>query len=736
MSWRIAFFHVAFASLYALGVVLSDMLIQGGFQIAPIWPPAGIAFACILLGGVRAWPTVVAGIILGQIFSLPQAPVFHAFSMLANVCGPVAATLLLQKLWPQSLSAVRLKSSFFILIGGAILGVIAASFGALGATLSGDETSYGTIWWLWFLGDLFGVVVCTPAMLALGTHLRRHDLGDQRPDPRASEKLIWLIAAVAAVFAWSSLTAASPNYALAVSFLPLILLGWSALRFDHTFTSVSVMIILLVVVAIIGRGLSGFAPPESVLEGTILLLFFTVIAMLPLLVSAGAHENRYFAEQLTYRANHDFLTGLRNRSAFEEAVREQMAKAQRTGQTGAICYLDLDQFKVVNDTCGHSAGDELLKQISHVLKANMRPGDQIARLGGDEFGLVFDDCDLEEARKRALTITNLIGEFRFVWRRHLFTFTASGGISLIGRDTDNLGRVFADADAACFDAKELGGNRVVVANRQPDGASRHSTAMHWAVRITDALENDRFHLHCQEIVPLDHNDDSDLHFEVLVRMSSEEGRLLMPTSFIPAAERFKMMAKLDRWVVAHTLDALGARPAALKRTEMCSINLSGASLTDATFLGQLEELIVGAHKVPPEKLCFEITETAAIGELSLAMNFISRLRRRGCRFALDDFGSGLSSFGYLRALRVDFLKIDGTFVRDIVDNPVDRAMVRSINEVGQVMGKRTIAEYVETPAAAEMLREIGVNYAQGHAFSRPQPLEAFLDRRMHHPAPF
>ena len=733
IQWQPVVFHGGFALLYALGVVFSNLLISSpDFTLAPIWPPAGIAFACLLLGGIKAWPTVAVGFIIGHAFSIELPLLFLAYGFASNLLGPICAVAALRRFWPQNLILIRVRNGMAMALGGVVLSTVAALIGAAGTLHSGlvENASFATIAWQWFLGDLFGVIICSPALLSIGRVAQNVDsLRQDEAFHRLGEKVVWIIGIIVSAFLWVWLSERSPDYALAVSFLPLTFLGWSALRFDHLFTTLAVLVITLAIVTFIGRGVAGFTPPQGALESSILLLFISSLGILPLLVSAAAHQSRYYANQLNYRANHDHLTGLANRNAFEDVVRQFLDDAQRTGRSGAICYFDLDNFKVVNDTCGHTAGDELLKQIAHVLRSNLLNGDYMARLGGDEFGILFLDCDPEQARDRARRLTSLIDEFRFVWRRHIFTFSASCGLAPIGRHSEGFTRLLADADAACFDAKEMGGNRVMMATPDADDTSRHSSAMQWAVKITDALENQLFEVHCQEIVALRKHTDRRVHFEVLVRLRDENGKLLLPATFIPAAERFKLMPRLDRWVIRTTLNKLARNADVIHHIETCSINLSGPSLGDGGFLDYLCDMVAGSA-VPARKLCFEITETAAIGDLSHAMLFIDRLRAQGCRFSLDDFGSGLSSFGYLRALQVDYLKIDGAFVRDMVDNPVDRAMVRSINEIGHVMGKETIAEYVDSMAIADILREIGVDYAQGHGFGHAMPIERFLVDRV------
>ncbi len=725
---RLFGFHFGFATLYAAAVIFSDMLIsQGNFSITPIWPPAGVGFACLLLGGIRAWPTILVGILAGIYFGDERPLTFWAFSIMANILGPIVAVLVLRKFWARNLISIRLRNGFALLGGGAVLSAIAAIFGITGSWLTGTApAALPAIALQWFLGDLFGVIVCTPAILSVGRAIRYPNfLANDPAFYRFREKMLWGVGIFISAFIWVWLSEKSPDYALAITFLPLIFLGWTALRFDHLFTSVSVMAITLTIVTFIGLGLAGFTAPETMLDASILLFFVTVIGILPLLVSAAAHQNRYLAEQLEYRANHDHLTGLSNRLGFEDRSQGLISAARNHGQRGALCYLDLDNFKVVNDTCGHVAGDELLKQIAHVLQSNMDREDHIARLGGDEFGLLFRNCNAEVAAQKARRLVDLIDEFRFVWRRHIFAFSASCGLVPIHRNVESFARVMSDADAACFEAKEQGGNRVIVSSSLESSAANNSP-MQWAVRITEALERNRFSLYAQKIACLANDSDAEkLHFEVLLRMRDDSGRTLLPNIFIPAAERFKMMPKVDRWVIKSVLRTLERHHRMLDNIDTVAINLSGPSISDSQFVDMIVDLLESSS-VPTSKICFEITETSAIGDLGHATRFMERFRELGCRFALDDFGSGLSSFGYLKALQVDYLKIDGSFVRDLLENRVDQAMVRSINEVGHVLGKQTIAEYVETADIADLLREMGVDFGQGHAFGKPIALEKFL----------
>ncbi len=432
-------------------------------------------------------------------------------------------------------------------------------------------------------------------------------------------------------------------------------------------------------------------------------------------------EAHQLTEQLSYEASHDSLTGLVNRREFEARVQKLIDSRSSRRQHHAICFMDLDQFKVVNDTCGHSAGDELLRQVSQHLTEQVRSNDTLARLGGDEFGILMEHCSLENANKVAENLQEIVKQFQFKWEDRLFKIGVSIGLVAITNEDNNLTELFRNADAACYMAKDLGRNRIhIYTSEDRDLAQRHGE-MEWVTRIYRALEENQLLLFAQTINPLVNLSEKRLHYELLIRMRDDDGNIIPPGAFLPAAERYNLIAMLDRWVINNSFCLLMEHHAFLSNIGLCSINLSGQSLTENGFL----DFIINKFDetgMNPEKICFEITETAAIANLSMASNFITTLRSIGCSFALDDFGSGLSSFGYLKNLPVDYLKIDGMFVKDIVKNPIDRAMVKSINEIGQVMGMKTIAEFVENDETIAMLDEIGVDYVQGYAFGRPVPL--------------
>ncbi len=438
-----------------------------------------------------------------------------------------------------------------------------------------------------------------------------------------------------------------------------------------------------------------------------------------LVIRRSSAKNRHIYHQ----ANHDALTGLLNRRAFERQLELLGSMSASTQADNALMYLDLDQFKIVNDTCGHTAGDELLCQLTTVFKNRLRQTDLIARLGGDEFGVLLNDCNLDGATRVAEALRVAAENFQFSWKGKLFSVGVSIGVVPIKPDSGSMAAILSTADIACLEAKQAGRNRVHVADIDDQHIVERRSEMDCVGRIKQALEGDRLCLYCQPVVPVGRPVDQPDHVEILVRMIDIDGKLIPPGSFIPVAERYGLMCSVDKWVIKHAGQWLQ------KWQHLCAplkmmINLSGQSICDESFLPYIVE-ILDSGDIRPGSICFEITETAAIANLDKAVTFINALKARGCEFALDDFGSGLSSFTYLKSLPVDFLKIDGAFVSEIVNEPIDYAMVKSINDIGHVMMKRTIAEFVEDDATLEMLKEIGVDYAQGYGIAVPQPLDEF-----------
>jgi len=440
---------------------------------------------------------------------------------------------------------------------------------------------------------------------------------------------------------------------------------------------------------------------------------------------ADISELKHADEQITFQASHDALTGLVNRYEFERRAEQMLSISSESEDEHALCFMDLDQFKVVNDTCGHVAGDEMLRQLSTALQDAVRHHDTLARLGGDEFGVLMEHCSLDDAHRVATTLQQTIQNYQFAWEGHSFKVGVSMGLVAMTKTTTNLSELLRDADAACYIAKDKGRNRIHVYNEEDSEIAQRHGEMQWITRIQHALDEDKFCLYAQSIVPLDNT--TDKHYELLIRMIDNKGEVIPPGAFLPAAERYNLMTQIDCWVIDNVFRLLAENPAFQSQISFISVNLSGQSLADQNILDLIIRRL-NETDMKNEKVCFEITETAAISNLNTAKKFISTLKEMGCRFALDDFGSGLSSFAYLKNLPVDYLKIDGMFVKDIVDDPIDRAMVKSINEVGHVMGMQTIAEFVENDEIKGMLREIGVNYAQGYAIHKPQAFDELLSQ--------
>lgn len=439
------------------------------------------------------------------------------------------------------------------------------------------------------------------------------------------------------------------------------------------------------------------------------------------LVVHDVSELRGMERRLEYEASHDSLTGLINRRQFEGHLQAALEQARSGDTEYALLYLDLDQFKLINDSYGHTAGDQLLKELSALLIAQLGDGDSLARMGGDEFAIILANAKLDSARHQAKALCQTVRDYCFYWEDKPFDIGVSIGLVAIDAQECDLPAILRKADSACFVAKQMGRNRVHVYQHQDFALTRRDSEIRWTKRIRGALKENRFQLYCQNIVPLGENLSSNTHYEILLRMIDEEGNVLRPAAFIAAAERYHLMPAIDRWVITDAMRLLSERRLRGESKSTFSINISGQSLDDEEFLGFVIDQFE-RNDVPAEMICFEITETAAASSLMVVQRFMAALRDMGCKFALDDFGRGISSFAYLKSLDVDYLKIDGMFVRDLVDDKVGHAMVESINKISHIMGVQTIAEFVETSEVLEKLVELGVDHVQGYQFGQPRPL--------------
>jgi len=434
-------------------------------------------------------------------------------------------------------------------------------------------------------------------------------------------------------------------------------------------------------------------------------------------------KERRLHRALHYQASHDALTGLINRREFENRLTAAVDDAKQDKEARhALLYLDLDQFKLVNDTCGHPAGDQLLKQITGVLQSRVRGGDTLARLGGDEFGILLTDCSLDQAMRIGESLRQAIRDYRFVWQGGVLEVGASIGIVGISNETATVATVMSAADVACYSAKDSGRNRVQL--YKPDNMPERHREMHWVSKLTRACDESSFELFYQPIVPIVAGANEREHFELMLRLKDESGAWVTPAEFIPAAERYNVMPSIDRWVVREALDHVVHRAESGMKPYTIAVNLSGTSLNDERFLEYLINEL-GRNNLAPGAVCFEITETAAIANLSNVVHFMRELKSHGCHFALDDFGSGLSSFMYLKTLPVDYLKIDGQFVENVTRDPIDRSMVEAISQVGKAMGIQTIAERVESQEVFDELGRLGIGFAQGYHVARPKTAKEF-----------
>lgn len=434
-------------------------------------------------------------------------------------------------------------------------------------------------------------------------------------------------------------------------------------------------------------------------------------------------EKRRANRQLSHEATHDALTGLVSRPEFERRLARALTDASTGGGEHALCYLDLDRLKLVNDTSGHEAGDSLLRTVGSILGADLRGRDTVGRLGGDEFGVLLEQCSIEKAEEIAEKLRRTIADLRFVWGGKTFSVFVSIGITAITAASGRTADVLRAADDACYAAKEAGGNRVHVARTEEFSGISQAVESRRITRLTQAVEEGRFELYAQPIVPLVPQPAARPRCEILLRWPDEHGGVQTPDSFLPQAERYRLTPAIDRWVVRQTITLLSQWHRGHPDCELplCSINLSASSLDDAELVTAIRDSLA-EHRLPPEALCFEIAEAAALGNFAELVRLIAEIRATGCGVGLDDFGNGLTSFAHLKALSVDFVKIGGHYVRGVVEDPVYGTLVSTVNEIGRIMGITTIAEEVESEHVLEKLRLLGVGYAQGHALGSPAPL--------------
>lgn len=426
-----------------------------------------------------------------------------------------------------------------------------------------------------------------------------------------------------------------------------------------------------------------------------------------------------FRKKARHQEKHDALTGLRNRTEFECRLKYAVLSANQNNLNHAFIYLDLDQFKIINDTCGHDAGDKLLNEISKVIRIPVRDNDVLARLGGDEFGILLECCPLEKAIIIADNILSLIQRLKFIWQDKSYTISGSIGLVMISDDTQSQSEILSAADIACYAAKDSGRNRLHVYNKNDSSLIKKHGEMHWVMRVKEALKHNKFFLCKQKIVALQSLPGVDNGYEFLVRMRNDDGTISMPDAFISAAERYNIMPEVDEKVIDIAFAYIANQKS--DTTSIYFINLSGETLNEDSFCLYVQKKLK-QYQLSPKQICFEITETATIQNLDKAIEFIAEVRKDGFLFALDDFGAGISSYNYLKSIPVDYIKIDGSFVVDILDDPMDRIIVESVAKIGKVAGLKVIAEYVENEQIKDTLIAMGIDMAQGYCLHKPEPI--------------
>jgi diguanylate cyclase (GGDEF)-like protein len=709
-------------ALYFASAVLASRYLRGPEGASMLWPSAGIGFAVAVRYGIR-WSAVVAvGTLLFTLLLSQPTALFLVLTVLGKTAATAIATWYVLR---GRVLHLRIEDGMRLLGGGVLQSVLSAAFGIFALQQTGRlETSHiPEAFVRWTLGDMLGIAVIAPTILLCTTARNpQHKLSPSYEPSTLRERVFWMALLATSFIAIHSLGGRG-IYVLGLISLPLVLLLWAALRFSPVWASASTGITVIYLSAATGMGLGGFTAPRTLLETTVLLLLLCLVAVIPVMMALAGLEQRTTSYALYQRATRDTLTGLLNRTAFEEEARKRLAS---TDTPATLLYLDLDNLKIINDSTSHVAGDDMIHAIGGAIAAVVGDHALVSRTGGDEFAILLPRGEagaIVEARR----MLNEIEAMRVPWGDQVLTTTASIGLVSAtskedGRDYDAL---FSHADAACFAAKELGGNRFHVSYPSSDEAQAHSAVMRSALRIREVLEREQFLLYVQPIVPNHKTASEGVHFEVLLRWQEPGGRIHVPAEFISAAERFRMGPRIDRYVIDAALRWLERNPQAAKGVASCGINLSGATLTDEHFADYLAARL-RRSSFPAENLCLEITETSVVRDRQRAQRFIGQMRDLGCRFALDDFGTGFCSFGYLSDLDVDYIKIDGSFIRGIEASPLSQAVVRSIGDIAHVIGKSTIAEQVETEAEHRLLQEMQVDYAQGYLFGRPQSIETFF----------
>lgn len=714
------------SAAYFVGAWYATAFVSVGTDVTLLWPPAGIAFAAVLRYGPRWSLIAVAPVLLTHLLLAPVPISFLPFSVLSNVLGAFIGYHACAR-WKDRDNPLSMRSGFSILSGGLAMSLASGLIGSSGLIAANmlDSHDFWPAFAKWALVDLLGIMTLGPVVLYL-TDPTPGSRSHRRPSVTYAsrrEKAIWLACLPASHLIIYLVGIQSSPYAYGLIALPLGVLLWSAIRFEPIWSILGTSATVFTLTSLAGLGLAGFPAPHDTLEAAMLLSLMCVFANVPIMLMAAMAQQHAANQRALLQATTDETTGLPNRAAFELAVKHAFIGP---GRDQGLAYLDLDHLSVINDTTGHAAGDAMLHGIGSLMRAEIGADGEVFRIGGDEFALLLTG-DAAQVRAQVDHVRQAIEQYRVGWHGRVLNVTASIGVVPFRAGETGHRDLLSLADTACFTAKELGGNRVCHADDGHGGPLDRTEAMRWAVRIREALDRGLFELHCQSISPFAGTGTNEpRHIEILLRMRDPAtGQLLPPGQFIPAAERFQLGVALDRHVIELALRWFESRPEAAARIGLCAINLTAASMVDESFREFLIDR-VRSSTLPARKLCFEITETSAVRDLARAQELIMELRALGCAFALDDFGTGFCSFDYLRSLDVDYLKIDGSFIRNLADSELSAAVARSIADIAHVLDKKTIAEQVENEAVLQTLRTLGIDYAQGYFLHRPQPLDDYF----------
>jgi diguanylate cyclase (GGDEF)-like protein len=714
---------ILLTALYFGGAAIAVLFLRTPSDVTLFWPAAGIAYAMVLQYGLRHAVGIAIAQALLHLLLVPAPLAFLPFSICSNALATVLACLYVNaRKRPLQL---RTEDGLVLLQGAVLLCLISAGIGSAGMVVAGmvPPTDVLRAYLQWALGDLLGIAAITPsAMLLLNYKLLRKSY-PHTASLHWRAQLSLAIALVVSLLAIVPIMRHGTMYPLSGVVMPVVVLLWTAIRYPPLYTALASSLVSIVLALVMGLGLDGLQRPESLADTGMLMTTLVLISSIPILLSASYHERWVALAALHLRATRDPLTGLLNREAFEDQARTWLAS-----DTAALSliYLDLDNFKLINDAASHAAGNELLRHIAGLLRKEFGDEALVAHAGGDEFSVL--------ARQPATAVTvparrllAAIEDMRVAWQGGNLRTTASIGIVGSTPPHASFDELLSQVDSACHEAKELGGNRQLVAGLNEERLDTRNRLMKSALDVREALDQRRFALCCQSVVDLRAQSDTRAHFEILLRWHDGDGQLRPPANLIAAAERFRLGPRLDRYVLSAMLEWFEAHPQVLPLIRQCNLNLGAATLADDEF-GDFFATRLQRSSLMPEQLCLEITETSVVRDLGRTRHFIQRMREMGCKFALDDFGTGFCSFSYLRDLQVDYLKIDGSFVRDVDQSPLSEAVVRSITEIAHLLGMRAVAEQVENQAQLATLRGLRVDFAQGYLFQKPIPIDEFFAR--------